>query len=161
VRLASHFVPEGPLFEQLDRSGRRRVVHRTGDVWARPVPLAILVDGGTASMGEIFAQALRETVGARVIGTKTAGSVAAAQVFPLADGSALQVTVQEVASAGGVRLNTVGLMPDQVVNVSDDEIRRGVDPQIQAAAAFLRETQRRGEAIRRIGSRVAPVPRAA
>jgi carboxyl-terminal processing protease len=161
VRLASRFVAEGPLFEQSGRSRNARVVDRSGEVWARPVPLAILVDGGTASMGEIFTQALREKAGARVIGTKTAGSVAAAQVFPLVDGSALQVTVLQIVSAGGVKLNTVGLMPDQVVDVTDDEIRRGEDPQLKAAVNYLRDARRRGHSVRQIGSRVAPVLRAA
>ncbi len=161
VRLASRFVREGPLFEQIDRSGRRRVVHRTGEYWERSIPIVVLVDGGTASMGEIFAQALRESGAARIIGTKTAGSVAAAQVFPLVDGSALQVTVLEIVSPAGVRLNTVGLMPDEVVNLSDDDIRSGIDTQLEAALTFLRTTNKHGGEIRRIGSRVASLPRAA
>jgi carboxyl-terminal processing protease len=138
VQLASRLVKEGPLLQQIDRNGQRRIVSRVGAYWEQSVPIAVLIDRDTASMGEIFAIALREAGVARLIGTKTSGSVAAAQVFPLVDGSALQVTVLEIVSGQGTRMNGIGVEPDDVVEASDEDLRLGRDPQLEAAIGHLR-----------------------
>jgi carboxyl-terminal processing protease len=138
VQLASRMVKEGPLLQQIDRNGQRRIISRVGAYWEHSLPVAVLIDRDTASMGEIFAIALREAGVARLIGTKTSGSVAAAQVFPLPDGSALQVTVLEIVSGQGTRMNGIGVEPDDPVEASDEDLRLGRDPQLEAAIGYLR-----------------------
>ena len=140
IRMASRFVREGVLFRQVDRAGRARAVARTGDALAPAVPVALLTDGGTASMGEIFSAALQEAGVARIFGTRTSGSVAGAQTVPLADGSALQVTVLSITSPSGAALNQVGVQPDEVVEPTADELRAGTDVQLEAALRYLRAT---------------------
>ncbi len=65
----------------------------------------VLVNGATASMGEIFGAAVQEHGVATIVGSSTEGNVAGGKVFPLADGSALQVTVLEIQSSAGKPLN--------------------------------------------------------
>ena len=88
-------------------------------------------------MGEIFASAVQEHGVATVLGTSTAGSVAAAQVFPLGDGSGLQVTVFEILSADGKRLNQVGVTPDEVVDTDSTALASGDDPVLSRAVEIL------------------------
>jgi carboxyl-terminal processing protease len=137
VRLLNRFIASGPLLDQVDRQGQHRVLSASGPGWARPLPTVVLVDDGTASMGEIFAAALRERGLARIMGRTTAGSVAAAQVYPLQDGSALQVTIFEIFSGGGARLNRVGLTPDDLYDTSFEDLERGRDIPLEAAVQHV------------------------
>lgn len=118
TRLLSHFLPTGAgVYEEVSNNGDNRL-HVTYPSTHINLPLVVLVDAGTASMGEIFASAVQEHGAATVLGTPTSGNVAAAQVFPLPDGSALQVTVFDILSSGGKTLNRVGVEPDETIPTS-------------------------------------------
>jgi len=99
----------------------------------------VLVDGGTASMGEIFASAVQEHGAATILGSNTAGSVAAAQVFGLPDGAGLQVTVFEIRSADGKPLNKVGVVPDEVIDPDPVAVANGDDPVLGRAVEILHD----------------------
>jgi carboxyl-terminal processing protease len=136
-RLLSRFVPDGPIYQIVDRSGQRDVQSVRG---ARPiltVPLAVLVDSGTASMGEVFAAAIEEHHVGRVIGTTTAGAVAASRFIPLSDGSALQISLEQVYSGAGAPLDRVGVQPDEEVDLDLDALRQGRDSQLERATSYL------------------------
>jgi C-terminal peptidase prc len=137
LKVASRFIQDDTVYQQLDRSGRQRVVRTIGGYWSRPVPIVALVDGGTASMGEIVASALQEAGVARIVGTQTSGSVAGARIFPLANGGALQITVLSIVSGRGAKLNDVGVTPDQAIDFVDDALLSGVDVQLQGGLEYL------------------------
>jgi carboxyl-terminal processing protease len=103
------------------------------------MPLVVMVDGGTASMGEIFASAVQEHGVATVIGSTTSGNVAAAQVFPLSDGSAIQITVLEIVSASGAPLNGVGVQPDEVLLQNYADAQADEDPVLDRAVALAHD----------------------
>lgn len=138
IKVISRFVRQGPIFQQADRAGRQRVVEVSGGYWERSVPVVALVDGGTASMGEILASALQESGAARLVGARTSGSVAGARLFPLANGGALQITVLTIVSGKGAVLNDVGISPDAPVELTDDDLLDGEDAQLEAALRQLR-----------------------
>lgn len=139
MKVASRFLRDGVVFQQVDRTGRERQVRPTnGQYWDRSIPIVALVDGGTASMGEILGSALQEAGAARVVGTQTAGSVAGARLFPLANGGALQITVLTITSGRGAVLNDVGLAPDIAIDLSDDDLLGGVDIQLETGIGDLR-----------------------
>jgi carboxyl-terminal processing protease len=138
MKVASRFVREGVIFQQVDRSGKDRMVRPTGgQYWERATPMITLVDGGTASMGEILSSALQEAGVARVVGTTTAGSVAGARLFPLSNGGALQITVLTITSGRGTILNDVGVKPDLTVELTDDDLLHGLDAQLEAGIKSL------------------------
>jgi carboxyl-terminal processing protease len=138
TRLLSHFLPPGTsVYEEVDRNGDNHM-HFVRDGVHYDMPLVVLVDGGTASMGEIFASAVQEHGAATVVGSTTAGSVAAAQIFGLPDGSGLQVTVFEIRSSDGKQLNRVGVVPDEVVDTSTPDVT-GTDPVLSRAVAILHD----------------------
>jgi carboxyl-terminal processing protease len=112
ARLLSHFLPAGaPILERIDRSGGDRTwVADPAEPFGRP--LVVLVDDGTASMGELFAAAIQDNRVGTIIGSRTAGNVAGGKAFPLGDGSGLAVTVLDIHSAAGRSLNRVGVAPD-------------------------------------------------
>jgi carboxyl-terminal processing protease len=137
--LLSRFVSEGPIYQAIDREGRREVVsvHH-----ARPlltVPLVVLIDQGTASMGEVFAAAVQERGVGHLIGTRTAGAVAASIYIPLSNGAALQLSVEQVYSGGGALLDKIGVAPDETVELDLDALRQGRDTQLERAMGYLQE----------------------
>ncbi|HEY7065963.1 MAG TPA: S41 family peptidase [Chloroflexota bacterium] len=138
ARLLSRFVASGPIYQEVDRRGRQATRNVRNGSPILTVPLAVLIDDGTASMGEIFAVNIQEHAVGRLFGTTTMGSVAASQVLPLADGSALQLAVMQIYSGQGQHLNREGVQPDQDVELRLDDLQSGRDPQVEAAAAYLR-----------------------
>jgi carboxyl-terminal processing protease len=142
LRVVSRFIKDDVVFQQLDRSGRERIVRTVGGYWAHSVPVSVLVDGGTASMGEIVASALQEDGAARVVGTRTSGNVAGARLFPLSNGGGIQVTVLQITSGRGVALNDVGVAPDEAVEMQDGRLLDGVDVQLEAGLRYLEAATR-------------------
>ncbi len=138
TQIAEMFLPEGtPIYRQTTRRGQtttKTSASRPG--WGGP--LVVLVDDATASMGEILASAIQEYGVARVVGTTSSGSVAGSVVFPLSDGSAVQITTLRIDSGKGQILNNIGVQPDVVVELTPDNVRDGVDPQLDAAMQELR-----------------------
>jgi carboxyl-terminal processing protease len=137
TQLLSHFLPAGTaVYQEIDRGGQDST-HATHGDSQYDLPVVVLVDGGTASMGEIFASAVQEHGAATVLGSTTAGSVAAAQVFALPDGTGLQVTVFEIVSADGAPLNKVGVTPDEVVGADVGAPLSDQDPVLDRAVEIL------------------------
>jgi carboxyl-terminal processing protease len=140
TRLLADFLPNGTsIYQEVDRGGRNST-HSTHGNSQFDMPLVVLVDGGTASMGEIFASAVQAHGAATVLGSNTSGSVAAAQVFGLPDGSGLQVTVFEILSSDGKPLNKVGVVPDEVIATEPGAVAAGADdPVLNRAVAILQD----------------------
>jgi len=137
--ILGRFLPNNkPIYRTVDRRGERTET-AWGDYWNRDIPIAVLTNSVSASMSEILASALQENGVARVIGTKTAGAVAAGVPVPLADGSGLLVTVQVITSPSGRVLNEVGLEPDQTVELDVEQFRAGKDNQLEAGLGYVRE----------------------
>jgi carboxyl-terminal processing protease len=138
-RLLSRFIPSGPIYQEVDRRGRQAIRNVRSGAPILTVPLAVLIDEGTASMGEIFAVNIREHQVGRLIGAGTMGSVAASQVLPLSDGAALQLSVMQILSGQGARLNRVGVQPDEQVELRLEDLQNGRDGQLDRATAYLRD----------------------
>ena len=99
--------------------------------------MAVVVNDGTGSGGEIFAAVLREQGVARVVGQTTAGCVGTGQIFGLDGGAGLQVTVAQLLTGQGKVLNKVGVVPDVAVPMTYEDLIAGQDPQIQRAVKYL------------------------
>ncbi len=101
------------------------------------VPLVVLVDGDSASGAEIFAAAIQEAKIGTLVGSKTAGNVGVASQVGLADGSVLQVTQQRFVSPAGAQIDGVGVTPDVVVPMTDEDLQNDRDPQLGKALELL------------------------
>jgi carboxyl-terminal processing protease len=137
VRVLNRFVESGPLFKERYRGGQERTESAAGPGWRKDIPIAILVDEGSASMSEIFASAMRERGLASIFGNKTAGVVAAARPYPLPDGSALLVANYEIFSGDGQTLDRNGVVPDVLLASSPQELAEGRDIPLEAAVLHL------------------------
>lgn len=120
-----------------DKDGREQQFRTQGGGLATDIPLVLLVDGGSASASEIVAGALKDYKRATLIGTKTYGKGSVQNVHTLSDKSELRVTIAHFFSPKGNEINEVGVTPDIVVKVTDDDIANKRDPQLDRAIQFL------------------------
>jgi carboxyl-terminal processing protease len=84
------------------------------------IPLALLVDGQTASSAEILAGALRDNGRAELFGSTTFGKGRIQDIITLKTGGAFKYTYAEYLTPSGFALDRVGLSPDFVVASSGD-----------------------------------------
>jgi carboxyl-terminal processing protease len=117
VLVASLFVPEGVIVSTKGRTRPRRVLRATGGAIVRQ-PVVVLIDRGTASASEIVTAALKERVGAKVVGRRTFGKGVFGQIFDLPNNGALDLTLGNYYTPNGENLGGKGIRPD--VHVADD-----------------------------------------
>lgn len=101
------------------------------------LPLVLLQDDVSASSSEMLALAVRDFKLGPLIGVKTAGALGHTAAYPLGDGSAISVTVDEYESKSGEKVNGVGVTPDMTVDRTIEDIVAGRDPQLAAGVDYL------------------------
>src|SRR4051812_1708953 len=117
-QIASIFVPDGKIVSTKGRARPEHVYNATGGAISPKIPVAVLVDGGSASASEIVTGALQDRKRAVVVGTHTYGKGVFQEIERLSNGGALDITVGEYFTpngrnlgGGGVRKGA-GLTPD-------------------------------------------------
>ncbi len=104
-------------------------------------PLVVLIDQGTGSVAEIFAQALKERPRSYVMGWRSSGHVVMARWFQIAGLSAdytVSIPVALYRSAKGQELEGVGVSPDQILTDDLKRWRSARDPWIEEATRTLK-----------------------
>jgi carboxyl-terminal processing protease len=142
----------------LDNGGIVRTVDRTGgseDTKANRtaltnLPLAVLVDGNSASASEILTGALKDNKRAVVVGGQTFGKALVQSVHELTDGSGLAVTIAHYYTPQGTDINHKGITPDIKLELTEAQERQLAsnpdlvgtqnDPQYARAIAVLSNT---------------------
>jgi carboxyl-terminal processing protease len=102
-------------------------------------PLAILVDGCSASTSEIFAGGMKDLGRARIIGTRTAGAALPSVFTRLPNGDGFQYAIANYISEGGQPLEGFGVTPDQEVKLTRHQLLDGQDPVLDAAVSWIEQ----------------------
>ncbi|MEZ5405735.1 MAG: S41 family peptidase [Verrucomicrobiia bacterium] len=123
VEVAGKFIaPDQVIVSTEGRSDQSRVILKSAqEEKHRGYPIAILVNTGTASGGEIVAAALRDWHQAILVGETTFGKGSVQSLFPLPDGSALRLTTAYYYTPRHELIQERGVTPDITV-VEDSEI---------------------------------------
>ena len=100
-------------------------------------PVAILVDGSSASTAEIFAGGLKDLGRARVFGTRTAGAALPSVISRLPNGDGFQYAVANYISEGGTALEANGIIPDEEVKLTRETLLAGHDAVVDAAVRWI------------------------
>jgi carboxyl-terminal processing protease len=100
-------------------------------------PLVLLVDGLSASTSEIMAGGLKDIGRARILGRTTAGAALPSVVERLPNGSGFQYAFANYISSGGDVLEGNGVVPDEYISPSREELLANRDPVIEAALAWI------------------------
>ena len=106
------------------------------------MPLAVLVNGNSASASEIFAGAVKDYGLGTIVGTTTYGKGVVQSIRQLSDGSAVKLTIANYYTPKGNSINETGIQPDVEVELSpellnQEEITHEEDNQLQAALNSL------------------------
>ncbi|MDD5056005.1 MAG: S41 family peptidase [Candidatus Peribacteraceae bacterium] len=139
VDLVSFFVKSGTVVT-VDRRADASEVHKVhGDPLLPDIPLAVLINQGSASASEIVAGALQDTKRATIIGQQSFGKGTVQEVLDLPGGSMLRVTVARWLTPAGHDLGKKGVTPDIVIDRTPEQFRQDQDPQLDAAKVWLLE----------------------
>jgi carboxyl-terminal processing protease len=138
VQLLSKFIPSGLLATSTDRNGRSDASHASGKVLAGPPPLAVLVDGGSLSASELFAEAIRQYHAGEIVGTHTPGCLEGSTFRSLNDDSSVQVTAVTVTvGPAQTVVNNAGVQPDVTLPIEASDLASGQDPQLDRAVSDI------------------------
>jgi carboxyl-terminal processing protease len=109
VGVASIFIQHGVIVTTRGRNQPTDVFTALGDAIAPKIPLAVLVDGGTASSAEIVTGALKDHARAKIVGTHTYGKGVYQEVQQVPGGGALDITVGEYFTPNGKNIGGGGV----------------------------------------------------
>ena len=102
-------------------------------------PVAILVDGSSASTSEIFAEGLKDLGRARVFGEHTAAAALPSVIERLPNGDGFQYATANYISEGGKPLEGIGVTPDVEVKLTRQALLAGRDPVVDAAIEWIQK----------------------
>ncbi len=133
IAIASMFIEDGVVVEE---KGIRNFDHQAEGraILPESMPVAVLVDGGTASASEIVAGAIQDYERGVLVGETTFGKGSVQSLFDLSDGSLLRVTTSHWFTPDGRQIQEEGLQPDIEVPFDSEA---GGDNQLQAAIDYL------------------------
>lgn len=130
-------LPEGLIVYTEERDGERTDYKCDGKTpWEKP--LAVLINGASASASEIFAGAVQDYGIGQLVGTTTYGKGVVQQLFPMTDGTMVKLTIAEYFTPKGRNIDGTGIVPDVEVEYVYDETNPEADNQMEKALELLR-----------------------
>ncbi|MBC7771529.1 MAG: hypothetical protein H7210_03435 [Pyrinomonadaceae bacterium] len=100
-------------------------------------PLAVLIDGMSASTSEVLAGGVKDIGRARIFGTQSAGAALPSVFEVLPNNDRFQYAMANYISASGQALEGVGVTPDEVVTLDRQSLLAGKDAVLDAAITWI------------------------
>jgi len=132
ITVASNFVDEGQIVSVKQRYGQDEVFHKIEGIKSVDLPLAVLINQGSASASEIVAGAIQDYQRGILIGMQTFGKGTVQSVIPLSDGSALRLTTGRYYTPAGRFIHEKGIEPDieieyNVDSTEDNQLNKAIE----------------------------------
>lgn len=143
VEVLDYLLPEGDIVSEVNKKGEVKNVY-TSDAEFIDMPMVVLINGETASAGELFAADLRDFKMAELVGQTTFGKGIMQGAFPLEDGSAIRMTIAYFNPGSGINFDGVGVKPDYEVALTTEQqlqfasLDENTDPQLMKALEVLK-----------------------
>ena len=144
VAMADRVLPEGTIITTKNKQGK--VKEEISDEEHQvTVPMAVLINGNTASASELFSGAIQDYQLGTIIGETSYGKGVVQSIFRLNDGSGMKFTTETYYTPSGRCVDGVGVIPDIEVLLPDEVYEDGVvteeeDLQLQKAIELLTGT---------------------
>lgn len=142
VDMCNQILSEGTIVYTEDKNGTVLEKYEADDKESLDIPMAVLVNGSSASASEIFAGCMKDHGVATLVGTTTFGKGIVQQVVPLSDGSAIKLTIAKYFTPNGNDIHKIGIEPDVEVELPDELLKEPIlsedqDIQLQKAEEIL------------------------
>jgi len=138
IDVASEFIGKGPIVYQQYGNGTKDSLEAKPGGVALNIPLVVLINQGSASASEIVAGAIQDLGRGKLVGMTSYGKGSVQTFETLADNQgAIRVTSAYWLTPNGRQINKIGLTPDTVVQLTDQDRTAGQDPQLAKAVEIL------------------------
>jgi len=142
IEVASEFIGEGVVMIERFGDGREEVYEADRGGLATDIPLVVLIDAGTASASEIVAGAVQDHGRGTLVGDTSFGKGSVQDWTPLSEnGGAVRITIARWYTPDNRQIHEVGLTPDVVVEITEEDIQNDRDPQLEKAIELLRSAE--------------------
>ncbi|MBL7053460.1 MAG: S41 family peptidase [Candidatus Portnoybacteria bacterium] len=141
VNIASWFLPKGELvvIEDFGNGENNNEFISRGYKELENIPVVVLINEGSASASEILAGALRDIQGIKLVGQKSFGKGSVQQLEKLKGDSSIKITVAKWLTPLGTSISEEGIIPDEEVEITLEDINEMRDPQLDKALELLRQ----------------------
>lgn len=142
IDMLNYMLPEGMLVYTEDKDGNITNQFASTNKHVFELPVAVLVNGNSASASEIYAGAMQDRGAATIVGTQTYGKGIVQRLYPLDDGSGVKLTVSKYFTPNGNDIHEIGITPNEVIDLPDELKTKSVlehdeDVQLQKAIEIL------------------------
>lgn len=137
VDMLDLMLPEGTVVSMEDKSGKE-TVYSSDEEHQFTKPLAVLMNGYSASASEIYAGAIQDYEAGEIVGTKSYGKGVVQSIFDLKDGTSVKLTIAEYFLPSGRSINGEGVMPDVEIAYEADEKNPDYDNQLEKAIEVVK-----------------------
>ncbi len=143
VDMLDRMLPKGLIVYTEDKYGTREEKFSDGKEEFNK-PLAVLINGNSASASEIFAGAIQDYKRGTIVGTTSFGKGIVQSIIPLYDGTAIKVTVSKYYTPNGKNIHGIGISPDVKAELNDKlkqqvVIEKKDDNQLQKAIEIIKK----------------------
>ncbi len=117
VGLVNLFVKDGIIVSQKGRDKNEDIKYKADpSKTLTSVPMAVLVNGGSASASEIVSGSLQDHKRAIIVGKKTFGKGSVQVILPINKDEALRITIARYYLPSGRTIQAVGVVPDVIIS---------------------------------------------
>lgn len=137
AEVAAEFFEDGKTVIREENNGQKipLLVKKPGRL--TKAPLTVLINEGAASASEIVAGAISDRGRGKLVGQKSFGKGTIQEAVELDGGASLHITTSKWLLPSGRWINGTGLTPDVVVELKEEDIKAGRDPQLEKAIEIL------------------------
>lgn len=118
VKMLDRLLPKGLLVYTEDKNDVKEEEFAKDNTKVT-VPMAVLINGNSASASEIFAGALQDYKVAKIIGTTSFGKGIVQKVIPISDGTAVKLTISKYYTPKGRNIHGKGIAPDITIDLTE------------------------------------------
>ncbi len=140
VAIADQLLPEMRIIYTEDRYGK--IMEIVSDEKCLGIPVAVLVNGFSASASEVLSGAIQDAGIGVIIGTQTFGKGIVQTVLDFGDGTGMQLTTSTYYTPAGRCIHGVGITPDIVI---EDDKETEPDEVLEAALDWFAERNASGQ----------------
>ncbi|MGM0409985.1 MAG: S41 family peptidase [Bacillota bacterium] len=142
INVSSNFIKDGTIVSAKQRDGESEIYEASSEIAAVDLPLAVLINGGSASASEIVSAAIRDYDRGTLVGSRTFGKGTVQRVIPLKDESAIKMTIARYYTPDEEFIHEKGIEPDVKVEFNPESEE---DKQLNKAIEILEEKLNKDE----------------